>query len=72
VTQHTTDDKIGDTRSNSLDLTQQNKGKKCVLLSPAGSVLKLNSIQYNLRSWLTSRKVSTGTKKLMRDRSDST
>jgi hypothetical protein len=64
VTQHATaDEEIGDTRSNSLDLTQQNEGEKCVLLSPAGSVLELNSRQYNLCSWLTSRKVPTGTKK---------
>jgi hypothetical protein len=55
-----------------LDLTQQNEGEKCVLLSPVRNVLELNSRQYNLHSWLTSRKVPTGTKKRMRDRSGST
>jgi hypothetical protein len=72
VTQHATaDEEIGDTGSNSLDLTQQNKGGKCVLLSLAGSVLELNSREYNFRCWLTSRKVPTGTQKRMRDRSGS-
>jgi hypothetical protein len=38
--QHTTvDEEVGDTRSNSLDLTQQNEGEKCVLLSLARSLL---------------------------------
>jgi hypothetical protein len=46
MTQHpTADEEMGDTGSNSLDLTQQNKGEKCVLLSLAGSVLDLNSRQ---------------------------
>jgi hypothetical protein len=72
VTQHTTaDEEIGDTGSNSQDFIQQNEGENCVLFSPAGSVLELNSRQYNLRGWLTSRKVPTRTKK-RRDRSVST
>jgi hypothetical protein len=65
------DEEIGDTGSNSLDLTQLNEGGKYVLLSPAGSVLEFNSRECNLHSWLTSRKVP-GTKKRMRDRSGST
>jgi hypothetical protein len=43
VTQHTADKEICDTGSNSLDLTQENKGEKLVLLSPAGSVLEINT-----------------------------
>jgi hypothetical protein len=69
---HETADEIGDTGHNSLDVTQQNEGVKCVLLLPAGSVLELNSRQYSLRSWLTSRKVPTETKKITIDRSGST
>jgi hypothetical protein len=46
MTQHpTADDKICDTRSNSLDLTQQMECEKCVVLSPVGSVLELSSRQ---------------------------
>jgi hypothetical protein len=41
VKQHSTADvEIGHTGSNSLDVTQQNKGGKSVLLSMAGSVLE--------------------------------
>jgi threonine synthase len=57
VTQRpTADEETGDTGSNSLDLTQRNEDEKCVMLSPAGSALELNSRQNSLRSLLTSRK----------------
>jgi hypothetical protein len=45
-----------------LDSLQQIKGGVCVLLrvSPAGSILEINSKQYNLQSWL--KKDPTGTR----------
>jgi hypothetical protein len=45
-----------------LDSPQQIKGCVCVLLSPAGSILEINSKQYNLQSWLKMKKDPTGTR----------